>query len=136
MQRDLEQKLRQIRLLRRIREAEQFRLAGELKASQRRLSDSSEAGEEAGRYLEGELQFGGLLARHGLQVAVQSVLEIAEEQRVFAALSERNISTRTATDTLADTERRLWGHLDAYLSNNALLDAITSRPRARDDEDD
>ena len=135
MQQDLEKKLRQIRLLRRIREAEQFRLSAELKASQRRMSESAEAGEDAGRYLDGEMHFDSLLADQGLQAAVRSALTVAEERRVIADLSERNASSRTATDTLADTERRLSGHLDAYLSNSALMDVISSRSRPRDRDD-
>ena len=135
MHRELEDKLRTIRLLRRIREAEQFRLSAQLKASQRRMNLSEEAGEDASRYLDGE-EFDMLLARQGLQAAVRSAMEVAEEQRVIAELSRRNASSRTAADTLADTERRLNGHLDAYLTNSALMDAISTRSRPRGEEDD
>lgn len=128
MQKDMENRLRRIRLLRRIREAEQFRLSAELMASQRRMSESEDAGEDAGRYLDGDLQFDGLLAQQGLQAAVRSALAIDEERRVFADLSERNANSKSATDTLADTERRLSGHLDAYLQHGTLLELVTSRP--------
>ena len=134
MQREYEDKIRRIRLLRRIREAEQFRLSAELMASQRRMSESEEASEDAGRYLDGEAQFDKLLAQQGLQAAVRSALAIAEEKRVIAKLSERNASSRNAADMLADTERRLSGHLDAYLSNATLLEIVSSRQQSDDEE--
>ena len=134
MQRDFERKIRQTRLLRRIREAEQYRLSAELMASQRRMNESENAGEDAGRHLDGDLQFDRLLAQQGLQAAVRSALAIAEEKRVIGKLSERNASSRNAADMLAVTERRLSGHLDAYLSNATLLEIVSTR-RPSDDED-
>ena len=134
MRGELEHRLRQIRLLRRIREAEQFRLAAELRASQRRMHESAEAGEDAGRYLDGDLTFGGLFASQGLQVATRSAIAVAEERRSISELSERNASSMSATDTLADTERRQSVHLEAYLSNSVLMEVITSRPPREGEE--
>ena len=126
MHRELEDKLRTIRLLRRIREAEQFRLSAQLKASQRRMNLSEEAGEDASRYLDGE-EFDMLLARQGLQAAVRSAMEVAEEQRVIAELSRRNASSYCST---ARTCVSPWFNAAADVSWPSLCKVFTMLPSA------
>lgn len=125
--RELEKKLRRIRALRKMREAEQLRLAAELHAHERRMRESMEARQKAERFLEGDLPDGGLLAGQGLRIAAENARIEAGERRIVNDISARNVQSRSVRDKLHEVEVRLSSQLERQETDALLFDAIATR---------
>lgn len=123
----MEDKLKRIRTLRKMREAEQLRLAADLHAHERQMRELADARARAESYLDGELSDGGLLAGQGLRAASDNARAEADERRVVNEISARNVQSRSVRDKLHEVEHRLAGQLERQEADAVLLEAVAAR---------